>query len=426
MGISLIKNLVSLTAAEAFCKLITFAAFAYLARICGPAGFGYIEWSASVVMCASLIVDQGFSSYGAREIARNPAQTEGLVIEIVTARFLMAGVGYVAISSFAFIFVHEELVFTLLLIYGLSLSILPLMLNWVFQGHDRMSYAGLIQIVRQLVFVAVVFGFVRSSEELVFVGIAEIAAVLFAASLSVWLYIRNFAGKLNLRPRLSKELFREAFPIGLSQMFWVTRMFGATLILGLVATAEDTGYFGGAMRILIAIHTFVWLYYFNLLPSLSRAWVAGQPEFVRLIRNSILLVAIGSTGIGILWVVAAPLTMTTAYGQSFSNGGGALQLMMGVWVAAALSGHFRFGLIAAGRQKHEMATSALGALITIVLIPFGYFLFGISGAATALVISELAVLLFSGLLARRFLFRRDVGHLEIGSGRLQKVPGMRR
>ena len=53
-------------------------------------------------------------------------------------------------------------------------------------------------------------------------------------------------------------------------------MFGSTLIIGLVATAEDTGYFAGAMRILIALHTFVWLYYFNLLPSLSRSWAAGH------------------------------------------------------------------------------------------------------------------------------------------------------
>jgi PST family polysaccharide transporter len=400
----LFKNFLSLAGAEAFSKLITFAAFAYLARICGPAGFGYIEWSAAVLMCASLIVDQGFSAYGAREIAREPTRTQALVDGIVTARFLLAAIGYASILIFAFLFVREQLVVNLLLVYGLSLFGLPLLLQWVFQGHDRMNLVALTQIIRQTVFVAVVITFVGKVDDLMFVGVAEVAGVVFAALFSVGMYRRFFAGRLKLRPILSAKLFREAVPIGLSQMFWVTRMFGATLILGLVATAEDTGYFAGAMRILIALHTFVWLYYFNILPSMSRAWIDGHEKFTELIRKSMRMVVLASAGIGLVWVFIAPLIMTSVYGQGFSNGGGALQWMAGVWLAAAISGHYRFGLIAAGQQKKEMAASALGAVVAIIFVPLGYIKFGTSGAAIGLCFAEIAVLISSWLFARRLLF----------------------
>jgi O-antigen/teichoic acid export membrane protein len=424
--VSLIKNFASLTGAEAFSKLITFVAFAYLARICGPSGFGTIEWSAAILMCASLIVDQGFSAYGAREIAKEPARTPDLIAEIVTARFLLAFIGYAAIVIFALIFVHKQLVINLLLVYGLSLWALPLLFQWVFQGHDRMKLVALTQIVRQTVFVAVVITFVRKSDDLLFVGIAEVVGVAFAAMLSVWMYKRYFGGRLNLRPILSAKLFREGVPIGVSQMFWVIRMFGATLILGLVATAEDTGYFAGAMRILIALHTFVWLYYFNLLPSMSRAWIIGQEEFSELIRNSMRMVMLASAGIGVVWVFIAPLIMTSVYGQSFSNGGRALQWMAGVWVAAALSGHYRFGLIAAGQQKKEMTTSALGAVAALVFIPLGYLKSGPGGAAAALCFTELTVLLTTWLIARRKLFGSHSNIPQTEPGCLESIRGTSR
>lgn len=407
MKVSLFKNFVSLVGAEAFTKIITFGAFAYLARICGPAGFGYIEWSAAILMCASLIVDQGFSSYGAREIAKNPDETKRLVAEIVSARFLLAAASFTAIVVFAFTFVREESVLKLVLAYGLSLWTLPLLLQWVFQGHDRMKLVAIAQILRQTVFVAVVITMVRRADDLVFVGFAEVGGVTVAAAFTVWMYRKFFGGKILVRPVLSRRLFFEGAPIGMSQAFWVVRMFGATLILGLVATADDTGYFAGAMRIFIALHTFVWLYYFNILPSLSRAWIDGQEQFTALIQRSLRIVIFACIGVGVVWVLAAPWMMATAYGASFSAGGGALQWLAGAWISAAISGHYRFGLIAAGQQKKEMLTSAFGAAIVAVLIPLGYLRSGPTGAAAGVFVAEFVVLASTWMIARRSLFRSD-------------------
>jgi O-antigen/teichoic acid export membrane protein len=401
MPVSLLKNFLLLVGAEVFSKLITFAAFAYLARLLGAESFGYIEWSAAVLMCASLIVDQGFSAYGAREIAKAPEQTERLVAEIITARFLLAAVSYVAIALFAFFIVKETLTKQLILIYGLSLWTLPLLLQWVFQGYDRMKTVSLIQVIRQTIFVGIVFIFVKSADDILFVGVAETAAVTCAAIVSLWIYQTSIATSMRFRPSLSAKLFREGFPIGLSQMFWVVKMFGATLILGLVANAEDTGIFAAAMRIFIALHVFVWFYYFNLLPSLTRAWENGREKFAELIAGSMRIVIVISLAGGIVWVLLAPLVMKTVYGTDFSRGGGALQWLAAACVAAAVSGHFRFGLIAAGFQNKEMLTSALGAIVAVISIPIGYFNAGTSGAAAALCFAETVVLLAAWLISRR-------------------------
>jgi O-antigen/teichoic acid export membrane protein len=405
---TLFKNFLSLAGAEAFTKAITFIAFAYLARLFGASGFGHIEWAGAVLMCASLIVDQGFSSYGAREIAKCPAETPRLVAEIVTARSLFAGISYAAVLAFAFLFIDNAALRTLVLVYGVSLFILPALLQWAFQGHDRMNLVAAAQIIRQTVFVGVVFLFVRDERDLIVVGAAEVAAVACAAGFSLLMYRREFSAAESFRPCFSLKLVREGMPIGLSQMFWVIKMFGATFIVGLVATAADTGYFAGAMRIYIALHTFVWLYFANLLPSLARAWQQGGEQFSGLVKNSLrIVVPVSLTG-GLIWTMLAPPVMKTAYGEEFLAGGGALQWLAGACVAAAVSGHYRFGLIAAGFQEREMWTSAVGALAAVVLIPVGYRQAGTGGAAAALCAAEIIVLLLSFFIARRKLFNFEL------------------
>ncbi len=406
MSLKLVKNYLSLVFAEGFSKLVVFAAFVYLARLLGPAKFGYVEWSAAVLMCAGLIVDQGLSSYGAREIAKDSARTAHLTAEVVTARLLLAVVGYLVIATVAFWFVRDALTTQLLLIFGLSLWALPFLLNWVFQGHDRMYPVAATQIIRQTTFAVVVFAFVRSSENILWVAAAETAAVTCAALFSIFMFRRAFPAQIPARPALSVKLFREGLPIGISQMFWVVKMFGATLIVGLIAAPEETGWFAGAMRILIGLHAFVWLYHLNLLPSLARAWEQNDGEFSRLISGSLRIVgALSVVGVSI-WIVAAPTIITLAYGEKFAGAGGALQWLAGVCAAAAISGHFRFGLIAAGQQNKEMLTAALGAVLAAVFIPAGYYGWGTSGAAAALCFGEIAVLICAWLLARQFLFSR--------------------
>ncbi|MGH9801886.1 MAG: oligosaccharide flippase family protein, partial [Blastocatellia bacterium] len=388
---TLFKNFLSLAGAEIAAKALTFAAFAYLARVSGPDGFGYIEFAAAAVMCAGLIVEQGFNPFGAREIAKSPERTEALVSEIVLVRLVLAVGLYVALVIFALVFDRAAVQARLLLVYGLSLLAMPLLLQWVFQGHDRMRTVAAIQVVRQLIFAALVFALVHNAQQIWRVGLAETIGLASAAAFGAWSYRRQLNGRIRLRWKFSPQLLREGMTIGLSQIFWVVKMSGATLILGLIAAPEDVGYFGGAMRILMALHTFVWLYFFNLLPSLSRAWVANDGSFAALTARSLRVVALLAViGAGI-WVAVAPTVVRVVYGQAFAPAGIALQWFAGVCAVAAISGHYRFGLIAAGYQTAEMVTSLIGAIAAVVLIPVGYFTASVGGAAAGLFVGEVLI-----------------------------------
>jgi len=407
----LVKNFLYLTGAEMVSKVVTFVAIAYLARVVGPVSFGYIEFVTAVILCAGLIIDQGFGLFGAREIAKAPEHTGKIVSEIVLLRFVLAIGVYAAVIVFALLFDCPPIVTRLLFIYALSLLAMPLLLQWVFQGHDRMEMVATIQLVRQIVFASVVCLFVRDESLLWFVAVAEVVGVGCAAIYGLWMYRRCFGGRIRLRIPLSTRAFREGLPIGLSQMFWMVRMFGATLILGFVASAQDVGFFASALRIFIALHTFVWLYFFNLLPSFSRMWQQGYDALARLVDQSFHWVAWISSIVAAVWISVAPAVIIKVYGPAFGSAGGTLQWLAGVCLIAGLSGHYRFALIAAGQQKYEMVISAVGALVAVILIPIGYIKAGPNGAAMALFVAEITVWFASSWFARQRLRLVPSNHL---------------
>jgi O-antigen/teichoic acid export membrane protein len=397
----LIKNYLFLSGGELLSKVVTFAAIAYLARIAGPAGFGLVEFAGAVLLCAGLVVDQGFGLYGAREIAKDPQRTDSLAREVITARTILALLAYMGVIGFALLLNRSLLVTQMLLVYGLSLVGLPFMLTWVFQGHQQMKTVAVIQIIRQAVYAGVIFIFVRSATQILFAGVAELAGVVAAALYSIWIYRSRYQVRglraSHLHPnwqsrfKISKQLFQEGVPIGLSQIFWTMRMFGATVLLGIIAQPEEVGYFSSAMRIQIALHSFIFLYFFNLLPSLSQAWLRKDESFKRLEDHSLQLVAWLAMVGGLTAVLVMPVIIRGVYGIEFSLAVIVMQILVGVLIFAALSGHYRFGLVAAGHQKAEMGTSALGAVVALVAVPIGYFWQGITGAAIGLVIAECVV-----------------------------------
>src|ERR1700716_3906256 len=117
----LIRNFAYLSGAEVASKVVTFVAVAYVARLAGPVSYGYVEYCAAVLLCAGLVVDQGFGPYGAREIAKAPEATPNLVAEVVTARVLLAIGTFLVVIVPTALLARSPMITQLLLLFGLSL-----------------------------------------------------------------------------------------------------------------------------------------------------------------------------------------------------------------------------------------------------------------------------------------------------------------
>jgi O-antigen/teichoic acid export membrane protein len=125
---------------------------------------------------------------------------------------------------------------------------------------------------------------------------------------------------------------------------------------------------------------------------LSRAWAEPDDAFAKLIERSLRTTGWLTVGGGMLWVLLAPTIATFAYGTAFAPAGVPLQCLAGICILAAVHGHFRFGMIAAGQQRFATLSTGIGTAVALGSIPWAYRENGLTGAALALVVAEAVVL----------------------------------
>jgi O-antigen/teichoic acid export membrane protein len=398
----LVRNFLLLGAGEFASKVFSFLAFAYLARVLGPKEFGQIEFALALIVFFSLLVDCGLSSYGAREIAKDESAVGRLSTNIVFMRCLLGACAFVILIIFLAFLDKPWSVEKLILLYGLTLLAQPGLLPWVFQGRDLMGYVALASVMRWVFFAVGVLIFVRDPETAWVVPIMEGTAILFVAVYYFFAYSRHF-GSLGKRInyRFAVSTLRQAVPIGASELVWALKVYFATVLLGIYTNGPEVGWFGAAHRLVISLHAFVWIYFFNLLPSISRRSRGSVDSLQRLIGDSLQITSWLGVFVALIGTALAQPILTLVYGLPYEPAAAPFQMLIWLIPLALVSGHFRYTLIAYDRQGLEFVTAACGGVLNVVLNLTLNATYGLIGAAVSIVAAEGLILWLSYLFVRK-------------------------
>ena len=183
---AMVRDYAALSGGELVSKILGFAAFAYLARVLDPEGYGALELAVALSMMGLLVVDFGMGPIGARDVTNRPERASALAREVPAARLLLALVAVGAMTVAALAIGDSPESRTLILCFGLGLSATPWTFNWLLQGQGRMTWVAPAQMIRMFVFLGAALVFVREPGHLVRVGAAEIAASFAVAGYYVW------------------------------------------------------------------------------------------------------------------------------------------------------------------------------------------------------------------------------------------------
>jgi len=388
----LAKNYLWLSGAEIISKLASAIAFIYLARIFGPTVYGYLEFTLAIVFVAMIVVDSGLGNIGARETAKNRSLLNRQFADITLMRSLLAVFTCIALVVFSVLIIDNNEVKNLLLLYSLTIFLLPGLIQWVFQGQERMNVVAIASITRWSIFSVSIFIIVRNPSQIWTIPVIEGLAIFCAILFLVVVFIHSHEyQKTSINFRSAINTLRQALPIGASDLVWATRVYFATIILGFVIGGEELGWFSASHRIVIALHSFVWLYYYNMLPSIARASQQTVEHIRRLMRISMQVTGWIGLFIGLFASIFSSYLFTLVFGPEYQEGAHAFQILIWMIPLALMSGHYRYLLIGYGQQAFEFISSAIGlvvaAIIGFMLIPkYGFY-----GAAWSLVISELVI-----------------------------------
>jgi O-antigen/teichoic acid export membrane protein len=388
----LATNLMLLMAGEFTAKLLTFKTFTYLAATLGVRDYGFIEFTLALMVFFTLPVDLGLGSYGAREIARNPGRAPQLLHEVTGLRLFLSICSMAALASVVPFLHQSHRLKELLMLYGLSLLGAPFLLQWLFQGHDQMRWVAVTSIVRQTAFAGLVLLVIRRGSPLLYIGVIECVSVAAAALFCILVTRKSLRLAWpwpDLRIKGLLGHLKESSPIGLTELAWGFMWYFCTVLLGLIFSDSTLGWWGASHRALMALHTFVWLYFFNLLPSISRCALRSKDDLLELMDESLRFTAWTGLLAGALLMVTAPDLLARLYGPFFRNAGKSFAVLVWMLPVALLSGHHRYILIAYKQQRRLLLCTTISAATAVILGLILVPRYDGPGAAWALLIANI-------------------------------------
>jgi O-antigen/teichoic acid export membrane protein len=390
----IMKNLASLTVAEIANKGLVFISTAYLARVLMPEGFGIFSWVNTFTMYFVFFVNLGFNVVGTREISKNKDDIPKLVNNIVSARILISIVISILYAIIVLMLNQPFYVKMVFLISGINMFSNAILLDWVYQGIERMGILALRQVITSSSNLIGIILLVHSPDQL------HLAIIIMAVTTllnSVWmflLYRKLYTSfKFAIDKVLLKSLSKASIPIAFFA-FLSTLMNTMNInLMGFFDLAKDSdraiGLYSAANRLLSLGVIPASIIQNAFLPVLSRSETKEDRAKV-MNKFTILLFMTGSIIAGGIFTFSE-FFVETAFQDDYSEAIPALQILMFTCIMAYLSVAGCIPLIAWGQEKKAMYLIGCAVVINLamnfILIP----MYDVEGAAMATILSEATV-----------------------------------
>lgn len=377
---------------------------ALMTRHLGVSDFGRYITVFSVISITAGLSDAGLLNIGVREYSlREGAGRERLVRNLLGIRLVVTGIGTALAVGFSAVAGYtSQMVFgTFLLGLALVVTTIQQTLGVPLSSELRLGWLSVVDLVRQLATLVGIAALVLAGAGLLpffAIQIPVAVAVLVLTALLV-------RGIGSLRPSFSRaewgRLRHAVLPYATANAVGVVYGFLAIILLSLVSTAEETGYFGAAFRVYLVLAGIPALLVASAFPILARA---ARDDHARLAyagqRLWEISLIIGS-GLALATAVGAPFAIHVIAGSGFGPSIDVLRVQAVTLLPAFVFGVWGFALLALGRYRGILIANAAAlltsAVVTLALAPT----FGAFGAAFATLGGDTCLALGYGLVLMR-------------------------
>lgn len=397
----LLRDLIVLGTGHLFARVATFAAFAYLARVLSPDAYGAVEYAIGLTTVAVVICDGGIGSIGVRRVTQKEETLERMAKLAPAAQMILALIVVPAAWIYALATAENSQTLSLVGVMLVSVLILPLKQDWLFQSVHQMNHIFWSQTLRAIAFVLGVVLLVKGDHDLVRVGLIETAGVAAATGYLLLRQVGIAPIGMEVRPKALMGIAKEASYVGLLATLWPISQFAPVLLVTQIQGLEETGYFGAAHRIAMALTALTNIYHFNLYPTLARGISEAPEEAAALAQASVRITAWGSIGLALACTLLAEPIMVAVFGAPFAVAAPALAILIWTFPIALISGHTRWMLVAARGARDMVIAQGAGLAVLLASGPFLIIKLGAVGGAVAMLACNLAVWVLSQMFAGR-------------------------
>jgi O-antigen/teichoic acid export membrane protein len=384
-------------------RLITQAALVIstvlIARTLGVVVFGQYAFVAALIVLGNVATSFGTDTLLIREVARDRQASIDLVGAALWLQLALS-VSWLIVVVMAAPAVIAQSTDVLLAVQIYSLSLIPLAFLTVYtavlRAHERMDLYLLLSAIIAVVQLGGVWWVLQGNHSLlalvmVLNGVQLVAAIFAGVVCRRRLPAFHFQWTIDRRQLL--HIVRLAWPFALLGALAVIYQRLGVLMLSALGTEADTGWYAAASRVIEPVKILHFAVLGALLPALAHltpSTTDPQPAQLaaRVFQRSILfLLAISELVVLFVTAFAEPL-VTVLFGVAYTPSAALIKILAVSLIPYTLSAAWSVRLVAQGQERRVMWALALSLAVAFILNLWLIPVFGSSGAALTVVISE--------------------------------------
>lgn len=389
-------NFASLLTSQIISRVLQLIIFAYLARMLGKEDFGIFSFAFAFGLLIAIIADFGLSSILVREISRDKKSASKYLSNALIIKVFLSII--TIILSFLFLNImgySQEVKAVAYVMLGFALLQTFTELYYaIFRAFERMHYDAFIKLLRVLMLLAAIFYLIRNGFGLLessFAFFAIEAIVLIVAFLIT--YTRFVKISFEFDYAFSRELMKSSSLFFFSMIFIGMYLYIDQIMISKMRGTTEVGLYSAAANIIIALIFIPQMYGNAIYPVFSRFYLTSKKmlkyAYERSFKYMFILGLPAASGIFVL----SDSIILALYGEEYIASSIVLKILSGYIFLKFLNPLTGYTLISINKQGSRLFGQGTAALINILLNLILIPKYGIVGAASATLITEIIFLI---------------------------------
>ena len=403
------RSFLALGTGEAIARVIAFGAMLVVARRLGAEGLGVVSFATAVLLYLSRVVDAGFDmGIGIREAAARRDSLGAFVPAVLAFRLLLAMV-VIALGSVSALLLLPAPEGPVIALYTLTLVPMALSARWVLTGLDRTSMAGIARSLGELVVFLAVVLVVRGSADTWRIPVAQLLGDTVAATVVV-IGLRRLSVPVGvswhtdvIRPLIARHIA----PYVGSTLLGIVLFNADILFLRLYRDAATVGLYASAYALVSFLLNIGGTYALTLLPALTRL-ASDRSTRQEVYEQAATKVFLAILPITVGGGMIATGIMRTVYGAEFETAGAILAVLLVSAPLSLLRSVATAAIMAERREDYLLRIVGVSAVVNVLLNVVAVPIWGMMGAATVTIATELLRVALAQRYATRLGFSTPV------------------
>ncbi len=392
----ILKNFLFLFSSNLVGQLFFLFGLAHLARVLGPASFGLWNLGQTWMLYLLRANEMGLEVVGIKTIARDPMNSSIVIKNVLIIRLILSVILMLSIFIIAKINIFPNGSETLIILFAFAVFPTAITMEWVFEANQRVFFVGVSRLLKGALFGLLVYFLIINPLQTYESAYIYLISLSIPSLLIFIIVYRKYISNTSSSDIIGcKALIKEAAPIGIATILSQYSLFIGTILISYLESKNSLGYFTAAHRLII----FVWAYGIVtsnrvILPQLSILFKESKENMTVFILKYFRLLSIISFFIGLIIFISGNNIIQYLYGETYHGSIIIIQILAFALIAAIVRSVFEIGLISTNRQYLFMH-GMIGLAIVSTLFAFLFIInWGITGAAWAAVISEIAYAIY--------------------------------